>query len=24
MRFHGNVDPNVQPSLVFDPEVDIE
>jgi hypothetical protein len=24
MRFHGHVDPGVQPSLVFDPEVDIE
>ena len=24
MRFHGHVDPSVQPSLVFDPEVDIE
>jgi hypothetical protein len=24
MRFHGHVDPSVQPSLVFDPEVDSE
>ena len=24
MRFKGNVDPTVQPSLVFDPEVDVE
>jgi hypothetical protein len=24
MRFNGTVDPAVQPSLIFDPEVDIE
>jgi len=24
MRFKGTVDPRIQPSLVFDPEVDVE
>ena len=24
MRFKGSVDPSIQPSLLFDPEVDVE